>query len=158
MKLYENRSERGAQKEMMMTRSNADILTTRVTDGIALITLGSAKRIYFDEEMGDALTEALDGFAGDANIRVVVVTGGAPGYFIRHFTIAALIRLAESTRASGREWPENATYNGGFFDKAMALCESMPKPVIAAISGTALAGGFSSHFPAICVSLRMVTT
>ena len=43
---------------------------------------------------------------------------------------------------SGREWPENATYNGGFFDKAMALCESMPKPVIAAISGTALAGGF----------------
>ena len=125
-----------------MTRPNADILTTRVTDGIALITLGSTKRIYFDEEMGDALTEALDGFAGDANIRVVVVTGGAPGYFIRHFTIAALIRLAESMRASGREWPENATYNGGFLDTAIALCESMPKPVIAAISGTALAGGF----------------
>src|SRR5258705_13655117 len=142
MKLYENRSERGAQKEMMMTRLNADVLTTRVTDGIALITLGSAKRIHLDEEMGDALTEALDGFAGDANIRVVVVTGGAPGYFIRHFTIAALIELAESLRASGREWPENAAYNGGFFDKAMALCESMPKPVIAAISGTTLAGGF----------------
>ena len=30
----------------------------------------------------------------------------------------------------------------GFFDKAMALCESMPTPVIAAISGTALAGAF----------------
>jgi enoyl-CoA hydratase/carnithine racemase len=35
---------------------------------------------------------------------------------------------------------ENATCNRGFFDKAMALCESMPKPLIAAISGTALAG------------------
>src|SRR5436309_7937716 len=45
-------------------------------------------------------------------------------------------------RASGREWPENASYNGGFFDRAMALCESMSKPVIAAISGTCLAGGF----------------
>jgi len=121
---------------------NADVLTTRVADGIAVITLGSARRIYFDGEMGDALTEALDQFAGDANVRVVVVTGGAPGYFIRHFIIDALIRLAESIRASGREWSENATYNGGFFDKAMALCESMPKPVIAAISGTALAGGF----------------
>src|SRR6202011_895499 len=121
---------------------NADVLTTRVADGIAVITLGSARRIYFDEEMGDALTEVLDGFAGDANVRVVVVTGGAPGYFIRHFSVAALIRLAESLRASGREWPENATYNGGFFDKAMALCESMSKPVIAAISGTCLAGGF----------------
>src|SRR5258707_5679111 len=121
---------------------NADVLTTRSADGIAIITLGSAKRIYFDQEMGDALTEALDGFAGDAGVRVVIVTGGAPGYFIRHFSIAALIRLAESLRASGREWPDNATYNGGFFDKAMALCESMAKPVIAAISGTCLADGF----------------
>lgn len=75
---------------------NADVLTTRVADGIAVITLGSARRIYFDGEMGDALTEALDGFAGDANVRVVVVTGGAPGYFIRHFSVAALIRIAES--------------------------------------------------------------
>src|SRR6267143_2934794 len=121
---------------------DADVLTTRVADGIAVITLGSTRRIYFDEEMGDALTAALDGFAGDANVRVVVVTGCAPGYFIRHYSIAALIRLAESLLASGREWPENATYNGGFLDKAIALCESMPKPVIAAISGTALAGGF----------------
>jgi len=121
---------------------NPDVLTTRVTDGIALIKLGNARRIYFDEEMGDALTETLDEFAGDANVRVVVVTGGARGYFIRHFSVAALINVAESLRASGREWPENATYNGGFFDKAMALCESMSKPVIAAISGTCLAGGF----------------
>ena len=121
---------------------DADVLTTKVADGIAVITLGSAKRIYFDAEIGDALTEALEGFAGDPNVRVVIVTGGAPGYFIRHYSIAALIRLAESLRASGREWPENATYNSGFLDQAIALCESMPKPVIAAISGTALAGGF----------------
>src|SRR6201993_3977210 len=119
---------------------NADVLTTRVAGGIAVITLGSARRIYFDEEMGDALTEALEEFAGDTKIRVAEASGGAPGYFIRHFTVAALIRLAQSLRESGREWPENATYNGGFFDKAMALCESMSKPVIAAISGTALAG------------------
>src|SRR2546426_901793 len=122
---------------------NADVLTTKVADGIAVITLGSAKRIYFDAEMGDALTEALDGFAGDPNVRVVVVTGGAPGYFNRHFSIPALTETAESRGASGRQWPENPTYNGGFFDKAMALCESMPKPVIAAISGTALAGAMA---------------
>ena len=121
---------------------NADVLTATETDGIAIITLGSVKHIYFDAEMGDALTEALDGFAGDPKVRVVIVTGGAPGYFNRHFSIPALIQIAESLRASDRQWPENATYNGGFFDKAMALCESMPKPVIAAISGTALAGAF----------------
>jgi enoyl-CoA hydratase/carnithine racemase len=85
---------------------------------------------------------ALETFAGDHCVRVVIVTGGAPGYFNRHFDIPSLIRIAEDLRASGREWPENATYNGGFFDKAMALCETMPKPVIAAISGTAIAGAF----------------
>jgi hypothetical protein len=35
--------------------TNAGALTTRVADGIAVITLGSARRISFDEEMGDAL-------------------------------------------------------------------------------------------------------
>jgi hypothetical protein len=40
----------------------------------------------------DALTEALEGFAGDANVRVVVVTGGAPGYFIRHFSVTVTPR------------------------------------------------------------------
>jgi len=133
------------EKETVATQEdpmNTDVLTTRVADGIAVITLGSAKRIYFDEEMGDALTEALDQFAGDPNVRVVIVTGGAPGYFNRHFSIPTLIQIAEALRVSGRQWPEKATYNSGFFDKAMALCESMPKPVIAAISGTALAGAF----------------
>jgi len=92
---------------------NADVLTAGVANGIAVITLGSPKRIYFDAEMGDVLTEALDEFAGDANVRVVVITGGAPGYFNRHFSIPALIEIAEFLRASGRQWPENATYNGG---------------------------------------------
>jgi enoyl-CoA hydratase/carnithine racemase len=97
---------------------------------------------YFDAEMGDALTESLQGFAGNPNIRVVIVTGGTPGYFNRHFSIPALIEFVEAVRASGREWPDNAAYHGRFFDKAMALCETMPKPVIAAISGTAFAGAF----------------
>jgi hypothetical protein len=41
------------------------------------------------------------------------VTGGAPGYFVRHFTVAALIRLAESLRASGRECPMTRPTTGG---------------------------------------------
>jgi hypothetical protein len=58
---------------------NADAPTTRATDRIAAITPGGARRIYFDGQMGDALTEALDRFARDAYVRVVVVTGSAPG-------------------------------------------------------------------------------
>jgi hypothetical protein len=41
---------------------NADVFATKVDDGIAVITSGSATRIYFDEEMRDALAEVLDEF------------------------------------------------------------------------------------------------
>src|SRR5216110_3589448 len=97
---------------------NADVLTTGVADGIAVITLGSARRIYFDEEMGDALTEALDGFSGDAHVRVVVVTGGAPGYFVRHYSVAALVSLGERLKSSGQQWSEDRPYTPGSFASA----------------------------------------
>src|SRR5260370_22862862 len=116
---------------------DADVLTTRVVDGIAVITLGSARRIYIDQETSDALFEALNRCAGDADIRVVIVTGAGPGYFVRHYSIPELIGFAESVRATGREWPE-----ARFIDGPISVCERMPKPVIAAISGTCLAAAF----------------
>jgi len=116
---------------------DADVLTTRVVDGIAVITLGTERRIYIDQETSDALFEALSKCAGDPDIRVVIVTGAGPGSFVRHYSIPELIRFAESVRATGREWPE-----ARFIDGPISVCESMPKPVIAAISGTCLAGAF----------------
>ena len=117
-----------------------DVLSTRIADGIAVVTLGSETRIFFDPEMSDALFAALSALAADDAVRVIVVTGGAPGYFVRHYSVAALIELGE--RLKGQDWPETAPYQAGSFDKAMALVESMDKPVIAAISGSAMGGGF----------------
>jgi enoyl-CoA hydratase len=119
---------------------NPEVLSTNLSDGIAVITLGSATRIFFDPEMSDALFDALTALAADDAVRVIVVTGGAPGYFVRHYSVAALVELGE--RLKGQDWPENAPYQAGSFDKAMALVEAMPKPVIAAISGSAMGGGF----------------
>src|SRR5713101_902567 len=107
---------------------SGDVLNTHVADGIAVITLGSTRRIYIDQETSDALFEALKKCAVDEGVRVVILTGAAPG---------ELVRLAESVRATGREWPE-----ARFIDGPISVCESMPKPVIAAISGTCLAGAF----------------
>lgn len=119
---------------------NPEVLSTRIADGIAVVTLGSPARIFFDPEMSDALFEALSAVAADAAVRVVIVTGGAPGYFVRHYSVAALVEMGE--RLKGQTWPENAPYQAGSFDKAIALAESMDKPVIAAISGSAMGGGF----------------
>jgi enoyl-CoA hydratase/carnithine racemase len=82
---------------------NADVVTTYVADGIAVITLGNARRIYIDQEMSDELFEALNTCAGDSDIRVVIVTGGAPGYCVRHYSIPELIRFAQSVHATRRE-------------------------------------------------------
>ena len=44
---------------------NPDVLKTSVDNGIAVVTLGSAKRIFLDEEMSEALTTALEELAGN---------------------------------------------------------------------------------------------
>ena len=64
-----------------------DVLRAEVIDKIAVVTLGSPKKMYFDMAMGDALTEELQALAGDPDVRVVIITGGTPGYFNRHFDI-----------------------------------------------------------------------
>lgn len=120
--------------------TDPDVLSMRIEDGIAVVTLGSAKHIFFDAEMSDALHAALRVLAADVAVRVVIVTGGAPGYFVRHYSVAALVELGE--RLKGRDWPEDAPYQATSFDKAMMLVEAMEKPVIAAIGGTAMGGGF----------------
>jgi len=124
----------GFRMEVLM---DAEFVTMKVTDGIATITLGTEKRIYIDQETSDALFATLTKCAGDPDIRVVIIAGAGPGQFVRHYSIPALIRVAESVRATGREWPE-----ARFIDGPISVCESMPKPVIAAISGTCLAGAF----------------
>ena len=74
---------------------NPEVLSTSIADGIAVVTLGSEKRIFFDPEMSDALFETLTALAADDAVRVVIVTGGAPGYFVRHYSVAALVELGE---------------------------------------------------------------
>jgi enoyl-CoA hydratase len=122
--------------------ANPDVLSTRIEGGIAVVTLGSPQRIFFDPEMSDALLAAVTALAGDDTVRVVVITGGAPGYFVRHYSVAELVKTGERLKGSGRQWAEDAPYTPGSFAAAMRLVEQMPKPVIAAISGSAMGGGF----------------
>src|SRR5258705_4759449 len=97
---------------------DADVLTTRVVDGIAVITLGTERPIYIDQETSDALFEALRTGAGDPDIRVVIVTGAAPRSFVRHYSIPELIGVAQSVRATARDWPEARFING-----PISVCE-----------------------------------
>jgi len=54
--------------------AHPDVLSTRSEGGVAVITLGSEKRIFFDPEMSDALFDALTTLAADEKVRAIVVT------------------------------------------------------------------------------------
>jgi enoyl-CoA hydratase len=135
-------SLRESSETAEVTLSNPEVLSTQTNDGIAVVTLGSPKRIFIDPEMSDALLEALAMVANDEAVRVVVVTGGAPGYFARHYSVAELVKLSERLQSSGQKWAMDTPYKPGSFADAMQAAEEMPKPVIAAISGSAMGGAF----------------
>jgi enoyl-CoA hydratase len=118
------------------------LLSTNVEDGIAIATIGSAERIHFDPEIADCLYDTLKVWAHDETVRVVILTGGAPGYFIRHYSVAAIISAGEAVRGAGITPKEDADTQFFSFDHAITLCETMPKPVIAAISGTCMGGAY----------------
>ena len=118
------------------------VLATRREGAIAIVSLGSASRIYMDPEMSEALHAALLDLARDSAIGAVVLTGGAPGYFLKHYSVADIVRFGETVRSSGRTWTEEQRYLPSTFDRCIELCEAMGKPTIAAISGTCMGGAF----------------
>ncbi|MBI1330458.1 MAG: hypothetical protein GC166_11230 [Alphaproteobacteria bacterium] len=129
-----------------------DVLASRIENGIGTIVLGSAERIHFDPEMADCLFDTLKTWSNDDAVRVIVVTGGAPGYFLRHYSVPAIISLGEALQRSGAIVPDDAPANFSALDHAMMLCETMGKPVIAAISGTCMGGAFEL---ALCCDIRI---
>ena len=118
----------------------AGIFSSSVDNGIAVATLGSKDRIHLDPEMAECLYDALKGWASDDGVRVIVLTGGAPGYFLRHYSVAEIVTVGEMVQRSGVELREDAEPSFFALDHAITLCETMAKPVVAAISGTCMGG------------------
>lgn len=87
--------------------------------------------------------EAMRAAADDPKVRAIVLTGGIPGIFIRHYDVGELSQLSDAL--SDRP-PEPAGGGGGkpggAFGELVDLIAAAPKPVIAAINGLCMGGGF----------------
>ena len=79
-------------------------------------------------ELGDRLAELAD----RADISVVVLTGGVPGYFVAHADLDDLSRLGRGEPVEG---------DPASWGRTLARIESLPQPVVAAINGQAWGGG-----------------
>jgi len=97
---------------------------------------------YMDQGTEAALREHLDAIEDDDDCRVVILTGGQEGVFIRHYDTRILEKQSKAMRAraltfsTGRSVPEPDLHC------CLRIIESSSKIYIAAINGTAMGGGY----------------
>ncbi len=110
------------------------VLLSSVADRVATLTLNRPeKRNALNGELVEALDEAVAAAGSDERVGVVVLTGAGPDF-------CSGADLAELQRISEMGYEENlrdARALGALFTRMRRL----PKPVIAAVRGRALAGG-----------------
>lgn len=76
----------------------------------------------------------------DPAVRVVILTGGVPNRFITHYSVEELVESAKDRALMmnvGRSWLHH--HNG-----TLTNLRDLPKPVIAAMSGSTMGGGFET--------------
>lgn len=106
----------------------------RPADGVALLTLDRPeRRNALSIALRDALADALDGLAADESVRCVVLTG-AGSTFSAGFDLAEFTTAAEDPAFAERLWASSDRYH--------ATVLSFPLPLVAAVNGPAIAGGF----------------
>ncbi len=112
--------------------ANESLLLRQDSNGVATLTINrpQARNALSIALMG-ALIQALDGLAGDPDIKVVVIAGAGPGFCAGHDL--------KELRADPRRENYEATFNR--CSELMLKITHLPKPVIARVHGIATAAG-----------------
>ena len=112
-----------------------------IDDGIFTVTFANPPEGFFTGAMAEDLLAQLPAMAaGDG--RAVVLQGGVPGAFIRHYSVAELASLSDALRARRRTFDETTAVDHHTMNRIAGGLEALPKPVIAALNGTAMGGGW----------------
>jgi enoyl-CoA hydratase/carnithine racemase len=119
--------------------------TVERRDAVAVATFTRPPRNFMSFAAMTELEGVLDELADDDGTALVVLTGGVPGYFVAHADLDDLQRLGRGDPVDG---------DPGSWGRALARCESMPQPVVAAIAGQAWGGGCEL---ALACTLRVVS-
>lgn len=127
-------------------------ITVERRGAVAVVTMTNPPMGYMDRETVPELDAALAGLEGDDAVRAIVLTGGVPGVFIRHYSVHELEQLSTVLRQQGVKVDPANPLPVRDIDNTFRRIESMPKPVIAAINGTAMGGGFELS---LCCDIRV---
>ncbi len=123
-----------------------------VDDGIATVTFTNPPKGFFTSDMVARTSEIMDGLENDAEVKVIVFTGGLPDVFIRHFSVEEIIDMAaalKNRRASGLPDPRFARTP---LRMMWENVDNSRKPTIAAINGFCGGGGCELT---LCCDIRL---
>ncbi len=110
--------------------------------GTAVVRLFNPPHGFMDEAMETELAHALDQLEAWPEGRVVVLTGGEPGVFVRHYDVAVLHQRAQAMLARGKTFSVERPVPQGGIHRCIERIDASPLVFIAAINGIAMGGGF----------------
>jgi enoyl-CoA hydratase len=109
---------------------------------IAIVRFDNKPHGYMDEPMVDELDALTAEIEAESEVRALVFTGAQPGVFIQHYSVQELEIIARSLRARNLKFHEQRPAPVRTLDRVFDRLGAMDKPVIAAINGNAMGGGF----------------
>jgi len=116
-------------------------LAVEVVDcGVAVLRFVNPPTGLLTGAMAVELDARIGQFADDPAVRAVILTGGQPDVFIRHFDVVELAQAAEQVRAAPP--PADAEWHSSLFHRMTRRLEQMSKPTIAAINGACMGVGY----------------
>ena len=111
-------------------------------DAVAIVRFNNPPKGYMNAAMVGELDAAVDCLLADDLVVVLVFTGALKGVFIEHYDVSELLALSEKLRAKGTTFSLNRPSPESAYHMILTRLEAAHKPVIAAINGTAMGGGF----------------
>ena len=107
-------------------------------DRVEVWTYRNPPMNYFIGPGAMELQELIGRAEADTELRGIIITGGIEGKFITHYSVDELAAMAADPAECARVFPEMETGFHRMLDRIML----MPKPVIAAINGDCMGGGY----------------
>lgn len=109
---------------------------------VATVHCFNPDRGLMDPQMEQELLDVVQLLESMADLRVVIITGGSPDVFIRHYDVAELHRRSQNMRERGLRFDAARPVPAAPIHKLLAVIAHSRLVYIAALNGTAMGGGF----------------